>query len=310
VYPQLQMGACSKTDASCNGASDGSVSAGTVSNATGAVSYTWTNATNVTVGTTPTVTGLPAGVYTLTVTDNCSSVNCSVTVGQPSVLTGGGITMSPNPTVPGEQLNTVFLGYGPQTVTLTASAPGGGTAPYTAVWSTGSTASSINVTPLTTTTYTYTITDANGCTRITSFTITVVDYRCGNNNNKITICHNGHTICISPDAVQSHLNHGDNLGPCPPETMRTIQPVEVAEPFGVTVFPNPTSSVFIIQVKGKGAETAQVRITDITGRVRSTSTIAGNRSAITIGGNLEAGIYYAEIVQGKNRQVIKLVKLN
>lgn len=37
---------------------------------------------------------------------------------------------------------------------------------------------------------------------------------CGNNNNKVKMCHQGSTICVSPNAVQAHLNHGDFLGPC------------------------------------------------------------------------------------------------
>ena len=82
----LSMSACSHDNAHCNGSSTGSVSAGVVSGAIGTVSYSWSNSSNVIVGTTANVTGLPAGLYTLTVTDNCSSVTCSVTVGEPAAL--------------------------------------------------------------------------------------------------------------------------------------------------------------------------------------------------------------------------------
>ena len=47
------------------------------------------------------------------------------------------------------------------------------------------------------------------------------EWKCGNNNNKVVICHippgnpsNAHTITISQSAVQAHLAHGDSLGPC------------------------------------------------------------------------------------------------
>ena len=33
--------------------------------------------------------------------------------------------------------------------------------------------------------------------------------------NKIAICHNGHTVCVSKNALQAHFDHGDNIGPCP-----------------------------------------------------------------------------------------------
>src|SRR6185436_3047797 len=75
---------CSKTDVSCFAGSNGSVTAGAVSNAVGSPSYSWKNASNVVVGTNSTVNNLPAGLYTLTVTDNCSSVSCNVTIGGPT----------------------------------------------------------------------------------------------------------------------------------------------------------------------------------------------------------------------------------
>ena len=31
---------------------------------------------------------------------------------------------------------------------------------------------------------------------------------------KVLICHNGHTISVSPSAVPAHVRHGDTLGPC------------------------------------------------------------------------------------------------
>ncbi len=38
---------------------------------------------------------------------------------------------------------------------------------------------------------------------------------CG--KNKVLVCHKGkNTLCISTNAVQAHLNHGDALGACPP----------------------------------------------------------------------------------------------
>ena len=37
---------------------------------------------------------------------------------------------------------------------------------------------------------------------------------CDNNNKKVYICHDGNTICISVNAVQAHLDHGDLLGEC------------------------------------------------------------------------------------------------
>ncbi len=37
---------------------------------------------------------------------------------------------------------------------------------------------------------------------------------CHPNNKKVYICHNGNTLCISVNAINSHLEHGDTLGQC------------------------------------------------------------------------------------------------
>ncbi|MFV8367925.1 PKD domain-containing protein, partial [Flavobacterium sp. XS1P27] len=79
----LTLGISSKSDVSCYGASTGSVTAGAVTNAVGTVTYSWKNASNIEVGTSANVSNLPAGTYTLTVTDNCSSKTNSVTISQP-----------------------------------------------------------------------------------------------------------------------------------------------------------------------------------------------------------------------------------
>jgi len=47
-----------------------------------------------------------------------------------------------------------------------------------------------------------------------SIEIKIVDVRCGNDNSKVKICHNGKAICVASESVQDHLDHGDELGSC------------------------------------------------------------------------------------------------
>lgn len=75
--------------------------------------------------------------------------------------------------------------------------------------------------PAATTTYTVTVTDANGCVDTDEVTVVVNDVRCGKKGDKVLVCHippgnpeNAHTICISENAVPAHLEHGDYLGEC------------------------------------------------------------------------------------------------
>lgn len=84
--------------------------------------------------------------------------------------------------------------------------------------------------------------------------------------------------------------------------------VSQAVEFRVKVYPNPSSSYFLIQVESKNTEPVTIRILDMNGKLMSLQTkqlIAGN---ITVGADLPKGIYIAEIKQGKNIKAVKLVK--
>ncbi|WP_289058679.1 SprB repeat-containing protein, partial [uncultured Flavobacterium sp.] len=106
----LALGGSSKTDASCFGASTGSVTAGTVTNAIGTVNYSWKNSANAVVGTTATVSNLPAGTYTLTVTDSCSSQSNSVTIGQPAAALALGASSKTDASCFGKSTGSVTAG--------------------------------------------------------------------------------------------------------------------------------------------------------------------------------------------------------
>lgn len=109
---------------------------------------------------------------------------------------------------------TLYIGYGPTGVTLTAYATGG-TGTYSYLWSTGATTQSITVLNsigVGDHTYTVTATDATGCNSgLDEVIVTVEDVRCGNNNDKVRIYHNGRSICVSPNAIPAHLAHGDEF---------------------------------------------------------------------------------------------------
>ena len=128
----------------CFGGSTGSATANGAGG-TGAYTYSWSNLQG-----TQTATGLSQGNYTVTVTDNngCTSVS-PVTILQPTPL------LIP---VTGD---TACSG---QSGTLSAAASGG-TGAYTYLWNPGGvTGASVSVSPPTTTNYTVTVTDNNGCT--------------------------------------------------------------------------------------------------------------------------------------------------
>ncbi|WP_250434601.1 T9SS type A sorting domain-containing protein [Hanstruepera flava] len=110
----------------------------------------------------------------------------------------------------------VFSGYGP-TSSVELNAVGlYGSGIYDYEWSDGQTGATVTVTPTEQTTYTVTLTDSEGCTSTASTTVLFENVVCNDNPNnvKVNVCHNGDQICVSPNAVQAHLNHGDTLGAC------------------------------------------------------------------------------------------------
>jgi hypothetical protein len=140
----------STTNVSCFGGNNGTASA-TVSGGTPAYTYLWS-----TGGNTNSVSGLSNGSYTLTVTDSkaCTATR-TVNITQPAVIS---ISIT----------STNVSCNGGNNGSASASVSGG-TAPFTYSWSNQNTTSNNN--NLTAGTYLLTVTDANGCTKTETITI-------------------------------------------------------------------------------------------------------------------------------------------
>jgi hypothetical protein len=227
----------------------------------------------------------------------------------------GTISVSPSPTVNGQLSNTIYLGYGPQSVTLTASAPTG-VAPYTYSWSPGgTTTNSLTVSPTATTTYTATIKNAFGCAISVSKTITVNDIRDGD-KSKVFICHNGNSISVSVNAVPAHLAHGDQLGTCEAEsiTSRSILNAENEINNSAAVYPNPASGHTFITINPAKDELVSITMYDATGKnvMKSINKTmrAGNQLVELNVNGFKNGIYYVQIKGNVTKATLKLVVLH
>ena len=197
----------------CNGANNGSIDL-TVSGGTLPATYLWSNG-----AATQDITGLSAGTYTVKVTDkNACTQNLSVVLTNPAILNNN-ITISPNPTVSGQAMATIWLGYGPQSVTLTANASGG-TGAISYNWGALGTSSSIQVSPIVTTTYCCTVKDTKGCIKTSKVTIYVIDIKCGFKGDKFITClmlrgtNTYQTYCICIHDLERYLGKGGKLGKC------------------------------------------------------------------------------------------------
>ncbi|WP_208326562.1 beta strand repeat-containing protein, partial [Algibacter lectus] len=159
------------TPAVCFGESNGSITA-TVTGGSGNFTYAWDTISNTTAA----VSDLPAGDYTITVTDTTTlcTTSTTITINEPNVLSSA-IAIS-NILCKDDATGSLDL------------AVNGGTAPYTFNWDNGDiTEDLINVIAGT---YFVTITDANGCITTDSATIIQPD-----SNVSVTITNQTNIVC-------------------------------------------------------------------------------------------------------------------
>ncbi len=139
------------TNVTCNGGTDGGVNI-SVSGGTPGYSYNWNSG-----AVTQDISGVSAGIYTVTVTDaNSCSASGVYTISQPVAIVA-----------PGTIVNVSCNGGADGSIDIT---PTGGSGTYTYLWNTASVTQDIS--GLTAGSYSVTITDNNACTGTASFTIT------------------------------------------------------------------------------------------------------------------------------------------
>jgi hypothetical protein len=198
---------------------------------------------------------------------------------------------------------TILYGYGSSCTTLQGTGAGG-VAPYSYAWAgDGVNANSQNmqVCPTTTTTYTLTVIDALGCKGTDQVTVFVNDVRCGNKNDKVLVCHKGEVICVSPNAVKAHLDHGDYLGSCTAPATVTKKAVQVEERHmpdlvKLSNYPNPFTNTTTIRYQLPFDGTVALQVFDLSGKVVATLVSgqkqAGMHTTDFNGKNVSKGVYY------------------
>ena len=144
-------GVLNVNDISCNGQVDGSVDL-TVSGGLAPFTFVWSNGAG-----TEDISGLPAGDYTVTISDagGCSA-DLTASISEPAILNGG-LTV----------INVFCFGEASGSVDLTVA---GGTAPYSFLWDNGETTEDLG--NVVAGDYNVIVTDARGCTFTGMSTVT------------------------------------------------------------------------------------------------------------------------------------------
>ena len=144
----------------------------------------------------------------------------------------------------------------------------GGTAPYT-----GTGFFYVNAG-----TYSYTVTDANGCTASTSINLA----------NQSAAARVNNTITSSSASIQ-------------------INSSTVSGKFLVTSYPNPSTSVFNLKVQGGTSEKVYISVMSYDGKLLY-QTVGSSNSSYSFGSTFAPGIYTVLVKQGATEKTIKLIK--
>lgn len=153
TQPTAVSATTSQTNVACNGAATG-VAAVSATGGTTPYSYQWSS----NASTTSSVSSLPAGSYTCTITDaNACTLTRTFTITQPTAISAASATLQ----------HLSCNGANDGSILLSAT---GGTGSLSYAWSSG--ASGNNPTGLSAGSYTCTVQDANNCTAQFSYTIT------------------------------------------------------------------------------------------------------------------------------------------
>ena len=96
------------------------------------------------------------------------------------------------------------------------------------------------------------------------------DYLCGNNDReeqKIQLCFNGNTLCVSNSAAENFIRKGAYLGSCLPSSQVKNEAVTPYDNNSISTFPNPFTSSTTMSFKSTMAGLVSLKIYDMNGKM-------------------------------------------
>jgi hypothetical protein len=303
----------SSKNVGCNGNADGEATA-TATGGTGNYTYSWTTTPEQT---TETATGLSAGTYSVTITDenNCSN-NQSVTIAEPAILSA---------TINSVNASCFESLDGEATANIT-----GGTSAYTYSWNTTPEQTTQTATGLSAGTYSVTIIDAHGCgisQQANIFEPTLLSQNTSSASATCPTCTDGIITVNGTGGTSPYIYTIDGSGAQGTPDFLNLLPgtynicVEDAsgctdcadvvvgissvgianvggENYSLQVSPNPSDGIFTVSMNNSFSKINSVAIIDVTGRVivkkenLSVAQISFDEK------NLSKGIYFLKIISG------------
>jgi hypothetical protein len=335
--PVLLTMTLSATDVHCGGNANGTASA-VVAGGTGSYLYNWSNA-----DTTASLTGLAAGNYDLTVTDdNGCTVTGSITVIEPPTLTFAAtiVDVTCQDQTDGSILTTSF----------------GGSLPYSYAWNNGATTP--NLVGVGAGEYILTLTDSAGCTFVDTLTVdqgdsslqgrflmasvvnsedtvyflefstpipTVIDWDFGDGATD-SISYPWHVYADVPNVDTSYYDVQLAVANawCTDTVVKTIKVVNgsgkinqgpgqngVGDILNVAVYPNPNMGTFQVDILLRKDMDAKVQVIDLQGRLVNQRNLTGDdnyKVEFVLDNKVAAGVYLVNIQVKESQKIVRIVK--
>ncbi len=131
---------------------------------------------------------------------------------------------------------------------------------------------------------------------------------CNSQQTKVLVCHigNNKTLCISVNALEAHLDHGDSLGPCDDDKAEVEL---ITAPFELISWPNPSDNYFslILLNSINVTDMIEMRVFDLNGRQVFYKQGKANQ-VYHFGTSLQAGLYFVNVTQANETRQFKLIK--
>ena len=273
---------------------------------------------------------IPDNTLTASVQTLCFSTSCT-----PDCDLTCNITSKPaNAIFTGGDPNIIYIGYGPQSTTLSVATNSKGTLTYS--WtgngqlSCTSCASPVFA-PTAPGTYTFkvSITDESGCATACEINICVSDVRITiDNDKKVFLCHippgntgNRQQLTVSINAVAEHLlNHpGDKLGfcgvPCgnslplsATKSGKYANELQLENTNNIRIYPNPVNDHIYVNLTKNVVGDYSIKIMSVDGKIVSAGKYQGQINNIKIDPQLKSGIYLVEISFENKKEIYKIIK--
>jgi len=154
---------------------------------------------------------------------------------------------------------------------------------------------------------------SDGAWYYTSKSVNFFHYSFSDNQKgkKVAICHKGHTIYVSMNALRAHLAHGDCIGQCQddwaPVHYRARENKNDNAEIPFTIFPNPATGRVGIRFHDPDCQSSRVELFDYQGTLlRSVNTKGENELTIDLTG-IRSGNYILRITGDKTFSTVLAV---